>query len=238
MRAALENAETLLYGVRGSRIPPRPLFTFFLALAPPGHGFIPKSAEVYRARARPNSRLSQHGKSDMTNITKAGNFMLGDRTINRMGYGAMQLAGPGVFGPPKDRDQALAVLREAIASGVNQHRHQRLPMVTARHQPADPRGAASLSKRLPWDRDQGWREARCGCVVELLRLALPKLTSAVHDNLRNLGVDALDVVNLRVMGDVHAPSEASIAEQLTCVMLSFFNAQRSLSGIWGWRNAT
>ena len=55
----------------------------------------------------------------MTDITAAGTFPLGDRTVNRMGYGAMQLAGPGVFGPPKDRDAALAVLREAVASGVN-----------------------------------------------------------------------------------------------------------------------
>src|ERR1700747_2610268 len=55
----------------------------------------------------------------MTNITTAGAFKLGDRTVNRLGYGAMQLAGPGVFGPPKDRPAALAVLREAVASGVN-----------------------------------------------------------------------------------------------------------------------
>ncbi len=55
----------------------------------------------------------------MTDLTAAGTFRLGDRTVNRMGYGAMQLAGPGVFGPPKDRATALAVLREAVASGVN-----------------------------------------------------------------------------------------------------------------------
>ena len=55
----------------------------------------------------------------MTGIVQAGTFRLGDRSVSRMGYGAMQLAGPGVFGPPKDRNQALAVLREAVASGVN-----------------------------------------------------------------------------------------------------------------------
>ena len=55
----------------------------------------------------------------MTNLSRAGTFTLGDRVVNRMGYGAMQLAGRGVFGPPKDRDMALAVLREAVESGVN-----------------------------------------------------------------------------------------------------------------------
>ena len=55
----------------------------------------------------------------MTNIASAGSFRLGDRTVNRLGYGAMQLAGPGVFGPPKDRNVALAVLREVVASGIN-----------------------------------------------------------------------------------------------------------------------
>ena len=55
----------------------------------------------------------------MTSVKKSGTFNLGDRTVYRLGYGAMQLAGPGVFGPPKDRDAALAVLREAVASGVN-----------------------------------------------------------------------------------------------------------------------
>ena len=62
----------------------------------------------------------------MNDIGAAGTFPLGDRIVNRVGYGAMQLAGPGVFGPPKDRDAAIAVLREAVASGVNQHRHERL----------------------------------------------------------------------------------------------------------------
>ena len=100
----------------------------------------------------------------MTDIDNAGTFTLGDRTVNRMGYGAMQLAGPGVFGPPKDRDAALAVLREAVASGVESHRHQRL-LRPARHQPADPRGAASLSRRSG-HRHQGRRAARRGRLVE------------------------------------------------------------------------
>jgi pyridoxine 4-dehydrogenase len=80
----------------------------------------------------------------MTDKTAAGVFSLGNRTVNRMGYGAMQLAGPGVFGPPKDRHAALAVLREAVA-GRQPHRHQRL-LRSSRHQPAHLRGALSLSR--------------------------------------------------------------------------------------------
>jgi hypothetical protein len=63
--------------------------------------------------------ITQAWRPDITDITAAGVFSLGDRTVNRMGYGAMQLAGPGVFGPPKDRHAAFAVLREAVARGVN-----------------------------------------------------------------------------------------------------------------------
>jgi hypothetical protein len=71
----------------------------------------------------------------VTNVQKSGTFTLGDRTVNRLGYGAMQLAGPGVFGPPKDHDAALAVLREAVAQGVKCH------------QPGHPRGAAPIFRR-------------------------------------------------------------------------------------------
>ena len=144
-----------------------------------------------------------------TDITAAGSFRLGDRTVNRMGYGAMQLAGPGVFGPPKDRDAALAVLREAVASGVNHidtsdfygpHVTNQLIREALHPYPDDlvivtkvgaVRGA-----------DASWNPA----------IAPADLTRAVHDNLRNLGVDALDVVNLRLMGRVHGPSEGSIEE--------------------------
>ncbi len=80
----------------------------------------------------------------MSDHQSAGTFVLGNRTVKRLGYGAMQLAGPGVFGPPKDRDAALAVLREAVARGRQPHRHQRL-LRPAHHQPADPRGAGALS---------------------------------------------------------------------------------------------
>jgi pyridoxine 4-dehydrogenase len=145
----------------------------------------------------------------MTDIAKAGAFRLGDRTVNRMGYGAMQLAGPRVFGPPKDRAAAVAVLREAVASGVNHidtsdfygpHVTNEIIAEALRPYPADlvivtkvgaVRGA-----------DASWSPA----------ITPADLVSAVHDNLRNLGVDTLDVVNFRTMGAVHGPSEGSIAE--------------------------
>jgi pyridoxine 4-dehydrogenase len=148
----------------------------------------------------------------MTDLTKAGTFALGRRTVNRMGYGAMQLAGPGVFGPPKDRDTALAVLREAVASGVNHidtsdfygpHVTNQLIREALHPYPDDlvivtkvgaVRGA-----------DASWNPAP----------APADLVSAVHDNLRNLGVEALDVVNMRVTGQLHGPSEGSIEPQLT-----------------------
>jgi aryl-alcohol dehydrogenase-like predicted oxidoreductase len=145
----------------------------------------------------------------MTNITAAGVFSFGNRPVNRMGYGAMQLAGPHVFGPPKDRDAALAVLRDAVARGVNHidtsdyygpHVTNQLIREALHPYPDDlvivtkvgaVRGA-----------DASWIPA----------LTPADLTRAVHDNLRNLRVDALDVVNLRV-GGIHGPSEGSIEQQ-------------------------
>jgi aryl-alcohol dehydrogenase-like predicted oxidoreductase len=148
----------------------------------------------------------------MTDITKAGAFTLGDRAVNRMGYGAMQLAGPGVFGPPKDPEAAIAVLREAVASGVNHIDTSDFygPHVTnqlireALHPYADD---LTIITKVGATRgqDASWNPA----------FSRADLTQAVHDNLRNLGVDALDVVNLRIMGDIHHPSEGSIEESFT-----------------------
>ncbi len=132
-------------------------------------------------------------------------------SLKRMGYGAMQLAGPQVFGPPRDRDAAIAVLREAVAAGVNHIDTSDFygPHVTnqiikqALHPYPD--GLAIVTKvgaRRP--ADKSWVHAR----------SRPELIDAVHDNLRNLGVDALDVVNLRVGGQM-GPAEGSIAEPLT-----------------------
>lgn len=147
----------------------------------------------------------------MTNIPAAGVFALGDHTVNRMGYGAMQLAGPGVFGPPKDRDAALAVLREAVARGVNHidtsdfygpHVTNQLIREALHPYPGDLVIVTKVGAVR--GEDASW--------IPALRPA--DLTRAVHDNLRNLRVDALDVVNLRV-GGFHGPSEGSIEEQFT-----------------------
>ena len=146
----------------------------------------------------------------MTGIAKAGSFTLGGRAVNRMGYGAMQLAGPGVFGPPKDPDQARAVLREAVASGVDHIDTSDFYGPTVVNQLIRealhpyPDGLTIVTKvGAVRGADASWNPAQSPA----------ELTSAVHDNLRNLGVDVLDVVNLRVTGAVHAPSEASIAER-------------------------
>jgi pyridoxine 4-dehydrogenase len=144
-----------------------------------------------------------------TDITAAGVFALGDRSVNRMGYGAMQLAGPHVFGPPKDRAAALGVLRTAVARGVNHidtsdfygpHVTNRLIREALHPYPDD----LVIVTKVGAVRGDGasWIPA----------LTPADLTRAVHDNLRNLGRDALDVVNLRV-GGVHAPTESAIAQQ-------------------------
>jgi pyridoxine 4-dehydrogenase len=147
----------------------------------------------------------------MPDITTAGVFSLGDCTVKRMGYGAMQLAGPGVFGPPKNRSAAVSVLREAVGSGVNHIDTSDFygPHVTnqlireALYPYPDDLVIVTKVGAVRGD-DASWIPA----------LNPADLTRAVHDNLRNLGLDALDVVNLRV-GAVHGPSEGSIEEQLT-----------------------
>jgi len=145
----------------------------------------------------------------MSDASKAGTFQIGDRTVNRMGYGAMQLAGPGVFGPPKDPKTAVAVLREALALGVNHidtsdfygpHVTNRL-IREALHPYADDLTIVTKVGAVRGD-DASWNPAQ--------RPA--ELISAVHDNLRNLGLDVLDVVNFRVWGNLHSPGEESIAE--------------------------
>jgi pyridoxine 4-dehydrogenase len=132
--------------------------------------------------------------------------------VNRLGYGAMQLAGPGVWGPPRDLDGALAVLREAVAAGVNHIDTSDFygPHVTnqiiRRALHPYPKGLVIVTKlgaRRP--ADKSWQSA----------ISPAELTAAVHDNLRNLGLDALDIVNYRVMGAIHGPADGSIAEQVT-----------------------
>ena len=150
----------------------------------------------------------------MTDITAAGAFPLGNRTVKRMGYGAMQLAGPGVFGPPKDRDAALAVLREAVASGVDHIDTSDFygPHITnglireALHPYPDDLVIVTKVGAVRGD-DASWIPASTPT----------DLTRAVHDNLRNLGVDVLDVVNFRFIGPGHGPSEGSIEEPFTAL---------------------
>jgi aryl-alcohol dehydrogenase-like predicted oxidoreductase len=146
------------------------------------------------------------------NISKAGTCKLGGRTVKRLGYGAMQLAGPGVFGPPKDRPGALAVLREAVTSGVDHidtsdfygpHVTNQLIREALHPYREDLVIVTKIGARR--GADGSWNRA----------FSAEDLTSAVHDNLRNLGVDALDVVNLRFMFDVHGPAEGPIEEPLT-----------------------
>ena len=148
----------------------------------------------------------------MIDVSKAGTFALGDHTVKRLGYGAMQLAGPGVFGPPKDRHGAIAVLREAVASDVNHidtsdfygpHITNQLIREALHPYPADLVIVTKISARR--GDDGSWLPA----------FSREELTQAVHDNLRNLGLDVLDVVNLRAMFDVHQPAEGSLEAPLT-----------------------
>ena len=150
----------------------------------------------------------------MTDITKAGAFALGGRSVKRMGYGAMQLAGKGVFGPPKDRAEAVAVLREAVESGVNHidtsdyygpHVTNEIIREALHPYPDD----LTIVTKLGASR---------GANASWLPAMKPEqLTSGLHDNLRNLGLDAMEVVNLRFMGDGHGPTEGSIEAPLTAL---------------------
>ena len=135
-------------------------------------------------------------------------------TVNRIGYGAMQLAGHGVWGPPKDPDAAVAVLREAVAAGVNHidtsdyygpHVTNQIIRQALHPYPSGLVIVTKLGGRRPPDRS--WQLAN----------SPQELTAGVHDNLRNLGLDVLDIVNYRVMGSGHGPEEGSIAEQVTAL---------------------
>jgi pyridoxine 4-dehydrogenase len=148
----------------------------------------------------------------MTDISSAATFPLGDRVVNRMGYGAMQLAGPGVFGPPKDHDGAVAVLREAVASGVNHidtsdyygpHVTNKLIREALHPYPHNLVIVTKIGARR--GDDASWNPA----------MSPDDLKSAVRDNLRNLGLDVLEVVNLRFMGKIHGPAEGPIEAPLT-----------------------
>jgi pyridoxine 4-dehydrogenase len=148
----------------------------------------------------------------MSHNDKIGTFQLGNRQVSRLGYGAMQLAGPGVFGPPKDPHAALAVLREVVASGVNHidtadfygpHVTNQIIRQALHPFPKDLVIVTKVGARR--GADASWIPA----------FSAEELTQAVHDNLKNLCVDVLDVVNLRAMFDVHHPAEGSLEAPLT-----------------------
>ena len=132
-------------------------------------------------------------------------------TVRRIGYGAMQLAGPGVWGPPKDPDGAIAVLREVVAAGVNHidtadfygpHITNQIIRQALHPYPKELVIVTKLGARRP--ADKSWQRA----------ISPQELTAGVHDNLCNLGLDVLDIVNYRAMGAIHGPAEGSIAEQV------------------------
>jgi aryl-alcohol dehydrogenase-like predicted oxidoreductase len=157
----------------------------------------------------------QHERMNMktgntTNETKLGGgftFPGTSLTVQRMGYGAMQLAGTGVYGPPKDPEAAVAVLREAVAAGVNHidtsdfygpHVTNQIIKKSLYPYPAGLVIVTKLGARLP--ADGSWKPA----------ISPQDLTEGVHDNLRNLGLDALDIVDYRAMGAVHRVDAAHL----------------------------
>ncbi|HEX4195952.1 MAG TPA: oxidoreductase [Caulobacteraceae bacterium] len=150
----------------------------------------------------------------MANVAASGRFRLGNRLVHRMGYGAMQLAGPGVFGPPRDRDEALAVLREAVASGVDHidtsdfyGPHVTNQLIREALSPYPPALVIVTKVGAARGADGSVRPAT----------TRRELAQAVRDNLRNLGVDVLEVVNLRVMINQFTPEEGSIEEPFTAL---------------------
>ena len=151
----------------------------------------------------------------MSTIDQSGTFVLGDRTVKRLGYGAMQLAGAGVFGPPKDHIAALEVLREAIASGVNHidtsdfygpHITNQIIREALHPYPGDLVIVTKVGARR--GEDGSWIPAS----------SPEELTRGVHDNLRNLGLDVLDVVNFRSTFGIEEPVEGSIEASLTALV--------------------
>lgn len=168
----------------------------------------------------------------MTDIGKAGTYRLGDREVKRMGYGAMRLSGPGIYGPPADRGQALAVLREAVASGVNHidtsdyygpHVTNEIIREALSPYPGDLVIVTKLgARRTP---DKAWLPA----------MAADELRAGLEDNLRNLGLERMEVVNLRSMGSEHGPSEGSLTREFEVLARL---QQQGLIGHLGLSNVT
>jgi aryl-alcohol dehydrogenase-like predicted oxidoreductase len=151
----------------------------------------------------------------MTTIDQAGSYPLGDRSVRRIGYGAMRLSGPGIFGPPRDREEAIAVLREAVAAGVNHidtsdyygpHVTNQIIREALFPYPEDLVIVTKVGARR--GEDSSW----------LAAFGADALERAVHDNLRNLGLEQLEVVNLRSMFSAQGPAEGSMAEPLEALV--------------------
>jgi aryl-alcohol dehydrogenase-like predicted oxidoreductase len=159
--------------------------------------------------------MTMKTKNNAMNKTKLGGqftFPSTSLTVQRIGYGAMQLAGPGVWGPPKDPAASIAILREAVAAGVNHidtadfygpHITNEIIRKALHPYPTELVIVTKLGARRP--ADKSWQPA----------ISPQELTKGVHDNLRNLGVEALDIVNYRSIEAIHGPAKRSIAEQVT-----------------------
>lgn len=142
-------------------------------------------------------------------------YTLGDRQVSRLGYGAMQLAGPGVFGPPADENRALQVLRDAVATGVNHidtsdfyGPHVTNQLIKKALHPYSDDLVIVTKVGARRDNKGGWLPA----------FSPDELTQAVEDNLRNLGLETMEVVNLRSMLDVHGPAEGSLEPQVEAMI--------------------
>jgi pyridoxine 4-dehydrogenase len=157
--------------------------------------------------------MKTNNTSSETKLGGQFTFRKTSLTVHRVGYGAMQLAGPGVFGPPKNAEAAIAVLREAIAAGVNHidtsdfygpHITNQIIRHALHPYPKELVIVTKLGAIRP--PDGSWQSA----------ISPKDLTAGVHDNLRNLGLDALDIVNYRAMGSIHAPAEARSPNKSQC----------------------
>jgi aryl-alcohol dehydrogenase-like predicted oxidoreductase len=150
----------------------------------------------------------------MSSIDQAGTFKLGGRTVKRLGYGAMRLAGPGVFGPPKDPEAARAVLRTAVASGINH-------IDTSDYYGPYVTNQLIREALYPYPRDLvivtkiGARRGEGGSWLPAFSPA--ELKQAIHDNLRNLRLDVIEVVNMRSMLGHAGPTEGSLEAPLTAL---------------------
>lgn len=150
----------------------------------------------------------------MTELSSTGTFRLGDRSVKRMGYGAMQLAGEGVFGPPRDHGTAVRVLREAVEAGVDH-------IDTSDYYGPHYTNQILCEALHPYPKDLvivtkvGALRGKDGSWVPAQRPE--ELVTAVHDNLTRLRLDVLDVVNLRLMGPRHGPMEGSLEPQFTAL---------------------